>query len=63
MHVHVHIMYHTQGDLVLDTSDLVVEFVLKLALNAGKLDQVEIDPSSTLVTHKYMYKPYAEVSV
>ena len=34
---------------MLDTSALVIEFVLKLALNAEKLNEVEIDPSNTLV--------------
>ena len=38
-----------QGDLVLNMSELVVEFVLKLALNAKKLSEVEIDPSDTYV--------------
>lgn len=41
-----------QGDLMLNTSELVIEFVLKLALNAEKLSDVEIDPSNTSVnTH------------
>ena len=41
-----------QGDLVLDMSGMVIEFVLKLALNAEKLGDVEIDPSNTSVnTH------------
>ena len=34
-----------QGDLILDFSEKVIEFVLKLALNAEKLNDVEIDPS------------------
>ena len=38
-----------QGDLVLDLSELVIEFVLKLAVNAEKLNEVEIDPSNTSV--------------
>jgi myosin-1 len=38
-----------RGDLVLDMSELVVEFVLKLALNAEKLSDVEIDPSDTIL--------------
>ena len=40
---------YVQGDLVLNMSELVVEFVLKLALNAKKLSEVEIDPSDTYV--------------
>lgn len=39
-----------QGDLVLNLSELVIEFVLKLALNTGRLEEiVEIDPSNTSV--------------
>ena len=44
-----------QGDLVLDLSELVIEFVLKLALNAKKLSDVEIDPSNKSVTHYYIH--------
>ena len=43
-----------QGDLVLDMSEKVIEFVLKLALNAQKLSDVEIDPSNTYVKHTHM---------
>ena len=38
-----------QGDLLLDMSERVIEFVIKLALTADKLNDVEIDPSDTLV--------------
>ena len=45
-----------QGDLVLDMSEKVIEFVLKLALNAEKLGDVEIDPSNTsVITHVYLH--------
>lgn len=40
---------NARGDLVLNMSELVIEFVLKLALAAQKLDQVEIDSSPTIV--------------
>ena len=40
---------HSQGDLLLNMSEQVIEFVLKLALAAEKLDKVDIDSSSTLV--------------
>ena len=40
---------HSQGDLLLNVSEQVIEFVLKLALAAEKLDKVDIDSSSTLV--------------
>ena len=39
----------TQGDLVLDMKEHVTEFVIKLALTADKLNDVEVDPSDTLV--------------
>ena len=45
-----------QGDLVLDMSEKVIEFVLKLALNAEKLGDVEIDPSNTsVITHTHTH--------
>jgi hypothetical protein len=40
---------NARGDLVLDMSEKVIEFVLKLALNAEKLGDVEIDPSNTIL--------------
>ena len=40
---------YMQGDLVLDMSEHVIEFVLKLAVNANKLSDVEVDPSNTSV--------------
>jgi myosin-1 len=40
---------NARGDLVLDMSEMVIEFVLKLALNAEKLGDVEIDPSNTIL--------------
>lgn len=40
---------YSQGDLLLNMSEQVIEFVLKLALAAEKLDQVDVDSSSTLV--------------
>lgn len=56
-----------QGDLVLNVSELVIEFVLKLAMAAQKLDQVEIDSSPTLVLyhflHPTMHRLYIELFV
>ena len=34
---------------MLDLSEYVIEFVLKLAMNADKMNEVEIDPSNTSV--------------
>ena len=38
---------------MLDLSEYVIEFVLKLAMNADKMNEVEIDPSNTSVTFPF----------
>ena len=43
-----------RGDLILEV-DPVIEFVIKLALNAEKLRAVEIDSSGTYVSIRYCH--------